>query len=76
MVDYDDKDGGYGIVPGWHHQRITLEPDTPTLEDFIAALEDGDLSDFVRSLPRLDTSIGDDEAVEKFREAATRYLFR
>jgi len=69
----DDKDA---IVPGWSHQRITLEPDTPTLEDFVAALEDGELSGFVRSLPRQDLTLSEEEAVEKFREAATRYLFR
>lgn len=69
-------DDNHGVIPGWDHQRIILEPDTPTLEDFVAAMEDGDLSDFVRSLPRLDTSLSDEQAVEKFREAATRYLFR
>jgi hypothetical protein len=69
-------DDEHGVVPGWEHQRITLEPDIPTLEDFVAALEDGDLERFVQTLPRLDTSTTDADAVAMFREAVTRYLFR
>jgi len=64
------------IHPGFGHNTITLNESAFTLEALCAALESGNLEDYVLSLPRQDLSISNKEVIQKFREAAKVYLFR
>lgn len=72
-----DEDSDHGVIPGWEHVRIKSKaPRAITLEAFMYALEQDALELYVRALPRQELTVTEDEAVQKFREAATRYLFR
>jgi len=89
MADQDEKPSGVTvnpgdrwlgldevIHPGFGHTTISLDESAFTLEALCAALESGNLEDYVLSLPRQDLTISNKETIEKFREAALAYLFR
>lgn len=64
------------VSPGFGHTTVTLDESAFSVEALCAALENGELETYVQSLPRQDLSVSNKEVVEKFREAATVYLFR
>lgn len=64
------------ISPGVLHNTITMDEWAYSVEALCAALESGNLEAYVLSLPRQDLSLSSEEIIEKFREAATAYLFR
>lgn len=70
-----DESAGF-IEPGWGHSTITIEPQVPSVENLIEALNTGRLEEFVLSLPRHELSSSDAEVIQQFREAAMTYLFR